>query len=111
MKNLEKLSEKLIELGIDVEHFYNPTDFSKTPHGKAMMMEDIIVRAVKTFGDDFVEDMLACISYMENHEEVEERTTSYKDELLFTLYHDLVGGFKEDKWMLPRVTGYSKEIQ
>ena len=105
MKNLEKLSEKLIELGIDVEHFYNPTDFSKTPHGKAMMMEDIIVRAVKTFGDDFVDDMLACISYIEKKE------PASKDELLFTLYHDLVGGFKEDKWMLPRVTGYSKEIQ
>jgi len=105
MKNLEKLSEKLIELGVDVEHFYNPTDFSKTPHGKAMMMEDIIVRAVKTFGDDFVDDMLACISYIEKKEPMS------KDELIFTLYHDLMGGFTEDEFMLPRVTGYSKEIQ
>ena len=110
MKNLEKLSEKLIELGIDVERFYNATSFSKTPYGKAMMMEDIIIKSVKTFGEDFVEDMLAFMSYIENHDDDEERTTSYKDELIFTIYHDLFGGFKEDKLMLPRVTGYAKEV-
>ena len=103
MESIEKLSEKLIQLGVDVEYFYNPTPFSKTTYGKAVMMEDIIVRAVKIFGVDFVDDMLACISYMEKKEPMS------KDELLFTLYHDLMGGFNEDKWMLPRVTGYSKE--
>tara|TARA_R110002020_G_C16076700_1_gene756704 strand:+ start:484 stop:786 length:303 start_codon:yes stop_codon:yes gene_type:complete len=100
MKNLEKLSEKLIELGIDVERFYNPTEFSKTPHGKAIMMEDIIIKSSLTFGRDFINNMLMCI---------EDNETLNKEELVHTIYHDLFGGFNKDMKMLPRVQSYSNK--
>ena len=59
-----------------------------------------------TFGKEIHKQIDGFIQYALGNNEFEHRLSTH--EIKTTLIHDLVGGIKKDKLMLPRVSGYDK---